>query len=1153
MLRFLRSLPAVLLFFCLGNAALLTAQGGPEDTLTVQTFTYGSPLRGWFQFPPDSNRYRKVWLYYKLKCDKGTTQDNYPCGEWDYLTYTYLYEHTGLMDSTLYYQPSFEVKGASPDSFAYKRSPVWTLRSRSEKIASVSDSQNLSLVTLGKAQVAGNIPLSSNFSDARSFSLWTADELLAAGLQPGKIYGMELRIAHAGSPLRKLRIGASHINTDSIYPGLSGLADGLTVYERNTTLADTGWQAFVFDTPFNWDGQSNILFSFSFDNYAPGEANLLWLENKGPGKQLIRGGSDHFLFFRDNDYVEVPAEAVASLDQKVSISIWVKGNPGFQPQNDYLFEARNADDQRLLNVHFPWSNGRIYWDAGNDGSGYDRIDKAATSTETEGAWNHWVFIKDASAGIMRIYKNGAKWHEGSGRKKSMAGISTFLIGANVFGSGNFDGAIDEFAVWDTVLSPEDIARLSRQSVAAANPAPTHLLVYYPFDEDQYPLARDQSGRAFDGRMFGLPGIHHHPGQALQRDFADSPLRPAIRFIQGISGIQNDTRYVIDSLARDPLSLVLYGSTTDPSSASDTLMVWEPGMQYNLAGNGRISDSMPAKPDTTIYRSDAPYYGAPFEVVNRYELLRYITPYGIGLDLGAQGDGEGFTWKIDVTDFAPLLADSVELSAGNNQEFLDMKFVMIKGTPPRDVKRIRNVYTGGHRYDASLETEFLVPKTFQTREDEKGAKLRITNTGHGFGGNRNCAEFCPTNNDIKVNGSKRYGQYLWRDNCDMNPVYPQGGTWIYSRTNWCPGAEVNVDEYELTPFYTPGDSISIDYDMEAGYNWNGQGSAPYWRIEAQLITYGAPNFRNDAEIEMIISPNKWAYYKRFNPICSNPVVRIRNSGSEVLKSLTIRYGVENAEMHSYQWSGNLAFMESEEVTLPLANFGSWSGRAVFVAKTENPNGVADEHPENDMMKTEFEKVPQYPPTLIFWLRTNAAGNESHYKIFDQDGNVVKSGDNFKSNTLYKDTLRLDTGCYRLVLYDRGGDGLSFFANNDGNGYARLMDGFSTLRQFQPNFGAQIAQSFTVGYPMTVDEGVKENRFTVYPNPGSGDIYINHRGNHLLKFRLRVYDARGRLLITRSMVAGNRSTERIELGPYGKGLYLLQFDADDYSESVPVIIQ
>ena len=38
-------------------------------------------------------------MYYKLKCSPLTTWDQYNCGEWDYLTYTRVYNHTGLFDS----------------------------------------------------------------------------------------------------------------------------------------------------------------------------------------------------------------------------------------------------------------------------------------------------------------------------------------------------------------------------------------------------------------------------------------------------------------------------------------------------------------------------------------------------------------------------------------------------------------------------------------------------------------------------------------------------------------------------------------------------------------------------------------------------------------------------------------------------------------------------------------------------------------------------------------------------------------------------------------------------------------------------------------------------------------------------------------------
>jgi hypothetical protein len=66
---------------------------------------------------------------------------------------------------------------------------------------------------------------------------------------------------------------------------------------------------------------------------------------------------------------------------------------------------------------------------------------------------------------------------------------------------------------------------------------------------------------------------------------------------------------------------------------------------------------------TLTNEDLSYYQAPYEVINRFELGRYITPYGIQLDLE-----DGWTWIYDVTDFAPLLRDSVELEAGNWQEF-----------------------------------------------------------------------------------------------------------------------------------------------------------------------------------------------------------------------------------------------------------------------------------------------------------------------------------------------------------------------------------------------------------------------------------------------------------------------------------------------------
>jgi hypothetical protein len=93
----------------------------PGDTTIVQTYTfeaqnnpataYDSPGRRWFQFPASNNgvNYQKVLMYHTLKCFSDGTAGGlgFPCGEWDYLSYNYLFEHTGVLDSTLQQHPHY--------------------------------------------------------------------------------------------------------------------------------------------------------------------------------------------------------------------------------------------------------------------------------------------------------------------------------------------------------------------------------------------------------------------------------------------------------------------------------------------------------------------------------------------------------------------------------------------------------------------------------------------------------------------------------------------------------------------------------------------------------------------------------------------------------------------------------------------------------------------------------------------------------------------------------------------------------------------------------------------------------------------------------------------------------------------------------------
>ena len=53
---------------------------------------------------------------------------------------------------------------------------------------------------------------------------------------------------------------------------------------------------------------------------------------------------------------------------------------------------------------------------------------------------------------------------------------------------------------------------------------------------------------------------------------------------------------------------------------------------------------------------------------------------------------------------------------------------------------------------------------------------------------------------------------WRDDCDVNPVSPQYGTWEYGRNGWCPGAVSVGDKIDITDAVTKGADNELDFNI-----------------------------------------------------------------------------------------------------------------------------------------------------------------------------------------------------------------------------------------------------------------------------------------------------------------------------------------------------
>lgn len=551
----------------------------------------------------------------------------------------------------------------------------------------------------------------------------------------------------------------------------------------------------------------------------------------------------------------------------------------------------------------------------------------------------------------------------------------------------------------------------------------------------------------------------------------------------------------------------------------------------------------------------------FEKKEPYELARVITPYGSGLANNWTHD-----FVYDVTDYYPLLKDSVEIemfyqgwSAGFSAT---VNFAFIEGPRPREVYEITKLYNGQGNYinSSDFERDHLPLKSVNLNAATTGLELRANFSGHGFINALSCAEFCEKNYDVNVNGQKVATQSMWRDDCGLNPIFPQGGTWLYDRANWCPGDKSLFRTHDLSSFAS-NSSIDLDVNIEPYSYTVPSGEVPAnYNYAVHLIQYGNVAFKNDVELERIMAPSTEDEFGRINPICGTTVVKIRNKGSEILNSCTIRYGLKGQAWSNFSWSGNLKSMESAVVELPFGTDQDWWAVAgqnfTFEAFAENPNGVTDENSINNAYNSTYVAPETLPGKLNFTLRTNSVGADTHWSLTALDGTLIDSDDNLSANTTYVNAFDLNRGCYILSIKDRSKNGLSFFGNNNGTGSIQLKNdgGSFYFKNLNSNFGTELKQYFTVGYTIGLEEANQDNSFfEVYPNPTKNvvNLQVIVAGKHSISTKL--IDITGKIVYTKSGVMENEFSKVISVEKFAPGIYFIETTVASKTHREKLIIQ
>jgi len=542
-----------------------------QDTITVQTLTFDSitTRRGLYEFPSGES-YRKILMHHTLKCDIQTQHDQFPCGEWDYLTYNQIHIHTGNYDSTLYHHPNFTlINERSVDSLLIREEPVYNFFRTRHTNVTYEDTLSLEVFEVGGYFDYCTEALPTDFHAGRSQYLWKAEEMQAEGMTAGLISGIKLNVLEFGWHADDFMIRMAHTNLEEL--SQDTLITGMdTVYHNQVVHFDMGWFELNFMEAFIWDGESNIVVDFSLTNEETGGATFLLGEDPGFNCGISSGTNNYAMNLDgETDFIKLPEDTYFNSDFTFECWIYKRNNNNWSRLFDF---GNGANQNNVIIALSQSSSGKLSFHINNDNQ------NRSFQLDDPTPLNEWLHVTlRLTDHIGWIYLNGNYFDIGLLQQPDDVPRSINYIGRSNWANDSYaDALIDEFRLYNIALEPEQIKAHYRHELI--NPQlDTNLIVYFDFNDDENWQIMDKSENGHTGSAYGYPNWYRTSGPETFLNFDQSNIRPAIRFERlETTNLQLETSYVLDSTMVNPTQIILFEDIADPTIPTDTITIQRAG-------------------------------------------------------------------------------------------------------------------------------------------------------------------------------------------------------------------------------------------------------------------------------------------------------------------------------------------------------------------------------------------------------------------------------------------------------------------------------------------------------------------------------------------------------------------------------------------------
>jgi hypothetical protein len=1052
----------------------------PGDTIKIQAFEYNSTSHdSTISFPDlDDVTYEKIVLKYSMHCD-----DDNGCGSWDYTCNTYVVDSTKV-EEVENYVSRYYITNYESTIFSYKNTPVYDYYRGTQTQTNITSTTNEVAATVGDGDITISGALQTDSIAGKSQFLYLASELSSAGLSSGDINGLGLDVLSTAGDADYLKIKIKQTSQTVIYDNDDDSEDFTEVYYNNVKFEPSQVNRLQFNTPFTWDGSSNILVEFSFSNIVSDNYTGTNVEGSLTSDKFgINATNDKHLLLTNSAYVECDSYTGVMGSTNRTIEAWIKTTSSSDAEI-CSWGAVSSGAKWVFRLN---TSGKLRAENGNGNT-------TGSISINDGYWHHVACVLDGdNLADISLYVDGEKDENASNGSTDIYTTEDYKVRISRGTNDRYlDAEVDQVRIWDTNVSAATLKTWMSLKVDETHPNYDNLQLCYDFNESGESVI-DNSDNSRNGKIYGTEyrvdytnGVDIFQGLALQDN------RPNTTFYQGeyvTSSTETTVDRPVDKTTDYFVSTVSIESASSDSAIDDSICYsdpveyWLPEESYYDEATDTLISTIELTADGELNLDDSLVYYTryPFYI----ELVSFVTPYGNGLDLG-----DGKSWYFDMSDYVSLLKGDKRLKVygtGSFTDELDLEFWFIVGTPPRDVLQFEQIWQGTSRLGRIYIEEILADTYFSSTNIDLDAeaesfKLKSSITGHDTEGEFAQNGGCITHK-ILINSKDTLAWDITQE-CSMNPIFPQGGTWVTDRQGWCPGQRTLLKEQNITEYVNAESTMSIDYTTSEPDISDGDYS---YHVAHQIIAYGEANHKLDAAVADVVAPNNAALYTRVGTICANPTIIIQNTGSDTLTSLTIEYWINDAlTPQTYQWTGSLEFLEKEEVEIDYVEdlwYDLASSSNKFHVEISEPNGGTDEYEYNNTFTSSFDLTDTYSDYLVLEFLTNNNPDENSYVIYDEVGDTVASNNLSEANTIYNDTLSLEDGCYKLIVEDSGDDGIDYWASTaQGEGYILLKNENSeTLETFEPDFGGGFEYSFSVDYPLTYIDYVYVTSIEVYPNP------------------------------------------------------------------------